>query len=160
MLFSRVFLSGLLASTVLGMAPAAMAREADMMVQMTNYEGKPAYFALYLVDPSGRYVRTLWVSGKDAKYQADLPRWSKYLSRAPQALDAITGASTGNGDRAMLKLELDDAELNAGYKLRVETAVEDQKTFPADVEAELADGQQGTKLPGTGYVRFVRFKWQ
>lgn len=144
--------------TAFGLAPAANAADAKIMIQMDNYEGEQAYFSLYLVDPDGRYDQTLWVSGDEEKYHPDLPRWWKYLSRKPQEIDAITGASTAAGDRSIVNIEIDDALIDAGYTLRVETAVEDLSNFDTDVEADLSTSNVGEKIPGTGYVRFIRFK--
>lgn len=135
------------------------AREATILVQLNEYKGEGAYFALYLVDPDGRYEKTLWVSGDEVKYFADMPRWWKYHVRKPQELDAITGASTKAGDRSVMRIEIDDAYIDSGYTLRVETAVEDQDNHPQDVEAKLASDEQGAKTPGTGYVRHIRYKW-
>lgn len=136
----------------------AYAKPVDVMVQLTNYEGEKAYLVLYLVTPEGRYDRTLWVSGPDTKYHPDLTRWWRYLSRQPQDIDVITGASTGNGDRLVVHLDLEDTVLNTGYAIRVETSVEDQATISEDAEVELVDANNGERVPGTGYVRFVRLK--
>lgn len=134
------------------------AKEIRLLVQLNNYEGENAYFALYLINPEGRYAQTLWVSGDEEKYFPDLPRWWKYLSRAPQGLDAITGASTAGGDRNILKLEIADEFINTGFKLRVETAVEEHENYDVDVEFDLSEDTAGQKIPGTGYVRFINFK--
>lgn len=138
---------------------AAAAREGTVLVQIKDYEGDEAYFSLYLVDPEGRYVRTLWVSGEEERWYADMPRWWKYVGRAPQDLDAVTGASTAASDRSLFQVELSDDEIDAGYKLRVETAVEDQENHPVDVEVALSSDLMRDKIPGTGYVRYLRFKW-
>lgn len=136
----------------------AMAAQVRVLVQLNNYEGEKAYFSLYLVSPDARYEQTLWVSGDEEKYFPDLPRWWKYLSRKPQPLDAITGASTAGGDRSILKLEIADELIDAGYRLRVETAVEDLENYDSDVEVDLSRSNAGEKIPGTGYVRFISFK--
>jgi hypothetical protein len=152
--------SALAVLACLGLAPqAVVAAEATMLVQLNDYEGDAAYFSLYLVDPSGRYVRTLWVSGDEERWYAEQPRWWKYVGRAPQDLDAITGASTKSGDRAVIRFDLEDDILDAGYKVRVDTSVEDQQNHPLDVEAPLETALQGEKIPGTGYVRYLRYKW-
>lgn len=137
----------------------AYAAEGTFLVQLKEYEGDEAYFAMYLVDPEGRYVRTLWVSGDEERWYADMPRWWKYVGRAPQDLDAITGASTAASDRSLVHITLNDEELDAGYSVRVETAVEDQQNHPTDVEVALNSAQMRDKIPGTGYVRYLRFKW-
>lgn len=152
-------ISALLATgmVVLPVASAA-AKTVPILVQFDNYTGEKAYFAAYLVNAKGRYQRTLWVSGDEVKYFPDLPRWWKYQTRSPQELDAITGASTASGDRNIIKIEIEDEFIDAGYKLRIETAVEDQNHYPLDVEVELSTANSKQKIPGTGYVRTVIFK--
>lgn len=157
----KALLAALLATTFL-IAPGSMhnvqAAEAKIMVQMNNYEGEEAYFSLYLIDPDGRYDQTLWVSGDEEKYHPDLPRWWKYLARKPQEIDAITGASTAAGDRSIITIEIADELIDAGYRLRVETAVENLSNYSEDVEVDLSAAAAGEKIPGTGYVRFIRYK--
>lgn len=144
----------------LGLLPqVAAAVEATFLVQLNDYVGDEAYFSLYLIDSSGRYVRTLWVSGDEERWYEDQPRWWKYLGRAPQDLDAITGASTPPGDRTVIRINLEDDILDAGYQVRVDTSVEDQHNFPLDVETPLQAAQHGQKIPGTGYVRYLRYQW-
>ncbi|MBL4807919.1 MAG: DUF2271 domain-containing protein [Rhodobacteraceae bacterium] len=153
---SRFFGASLIA---LCAAQSAQAVETTILVQINEYEGEKAYFSLYLVDPDGRYDRTLWVSGDETKYFPDMPRWFRYLSRNAQELDAITGASTGAGDRAVLTIEIDESLIDAGYALRVETAVEDRENYDEDVEVDLTTDNQGTKFEGSGYVRYIRYKF-
>uniref|UniRef100_A0A2A4Z3Y7 Flagellin biosynthesis protein FlgD n=1 Tax=OCS116 cluster bacterium TaxID=2030921 RepID=A0A2A4Z3Y7_9PROT len=136
----------------------ANAKTVPILVQLDNYTGEKAYFAAYLVDEKGRYQKTLWVSGNELKYFPDLPRWWKYQTRQPQELDAITGASTASGDRNIIKVEIEDEFIDAGYKLRIETAVEDHDHYPLDVEVELSTANSKQKIAGTGYVRTVIFK--
>lgn len=154
----KALLFGVLASGALG--SVAVAAEGTFLVQLNDYEGENAYFAMYLIDEQGRYVRTLWVSGEEERWYRDQPRWWKYLGRAPQDLDAITGASTAPGDRALIRIELEDEILDKGYQVRVDSSVEDQNNFPTDVEAPLSSEKMKEKIPGTGYVRYLRFKWE
>ena len=147
-------------TSTLALAPAfAQATEAHVQVQLNDYDGERAYFSVYLVNPEGRYQSTLWVSGDEEKWYPDLAAWWKYLSRAPQELDAITGASTGAGERANLTLEIAPEFIDAGYKLRVETAVEDALNHTVDAEIDLSAAKSGEKAAGTGYVRFIRYKF-
>ncbi|SPF81745.1 DUF2271 domain-containing protein [Pseudoprimorskyibacter insulae] len=142
------------------MAPAmSAAEEATFLVQLNDYKGEKAYFSLYLVSPDNRYVRTLWVSGDEERWYPDQPRWWKYVGRAREDLSAVTGASTGPGDRAVIRVELEPEVLDAGYSVRVDSSVEDQSNYPTDAEAVLTAEAQGAKIPGTGYVRYLRYKW-
>ena len=47
--------------------------------------------------------------------------------------------------------------INAGYKLRFETAVEDKNYNEKDVEVPLTTEGMAAKTDGTGYIRYVRF---
>jgi hypothetical protein len=152
-------LSALVLLSVLSFAPVVQAREAAAVVQMTNYDGKKAYLAIYLVNPEGRYQTTLWVSGKDRIYYSYLDRWWRYLARAPQQLDAITGASAGAGDRVSLKFDLKDEWLDAGYAIRIESSVEGLDTNREDALYPLSADKVGDRVEGTGYVRNVRIRW-
>ena len=138
---------------------ASQAAEGTFLVQLNDYEGYEAFYAMYLVDPEGRYVRTLWVGGSKPQFFKDMPRWWKYLGRAPQDIDAITGASIAPGDRNVIHIDLDDDVLDAGYKVRIETSVENQGNYPEDVEVALDREHMKDKIPGTGYVRYFRYKW-
>lgn len=138
----------------------AEAAEAIFLVQLNNYKGDEAYFSLYLVDPSGRFVRTLWVSGDEARWYPDQPRWWKYVGRAQEDLLAVTGASTAPGDRTVIRIELEDEVLDGSYSIRLDTSVEDQSNFPLDVDISLTSAAHGDKIPGTGYVRYLRYKWK
>lgn len=156
--FATLTTSALAIGTML--APAgAWAKDAIFLVQLNDYDGDEAYFSLYLLDPEGRYVRTLWVSGDEERWYPDQPRWWKYVGRAQEDVSAVTGASTAPGDRSVIRVELEEEVLDAGYSVRVDTAVEDQSNFPTDVETVLSAELQRDKIPGTGYVRYLRFKW-
>lgn len=136
-----------------------LAADATFLVQLNDYKGNEAYFSMYLVDDKGRYVRTLWVSGDNPRWYPEQPRWWKYLGRKPQELDAITGASTATGDRSVIRIKLEEEIIDAGYKIRIDTSVEDQQNYQEDVEVELASKNMKDKIPGTGYIRYLRFKW-
>jgi hypothetical protein len=138
----------------------AAAEKATFLVQLNDYDGDEAYFSLYLVDPDGRYVRTLWVSGDEDRWYPDQPRWWKYVGRAQEDISAVTGASTAPGDRSVIRIELEPDVLDAGYTVRVDTSVEDQSNYPNDVDTALVSETHGEKIDGTGYVRYLRFKWE
>ncbi|MNY77257.1 hypothetical protein D3C86_2170950 [compost metagenome] len=56
----------------------------------------------------------------------------------------------------MTTLEIDDSKINKGYKLRFETAVEDQKYYVTDIEVPLSTEGIADKTEGKGYIRYVR----
>ncbi|MDO5105410.1 DUF2271 domain-containing protein [Capnocytophaga sp.] len=125
------------------------------MIQLTNYNGEGAYVVVSLLNPQGKYERTLQVLGDDPEWYSDLPEWWKFYGKR-QTIDAITGATISGGQRAVKIIEIEDNKLNKGYKIRFETAVEDQKYYANDVEFELTSESVKSKIDGKGYIRYVR----
>ncbi|MFD2288932.1 DUF2271 domain-containing protein [Pedobacter petrophilus] len=126
------------------------------MVQMTNYVGEGAYIAVSLIDAKGAYEKTLYVMGSDKKWYPDLKEWNKAYKKKPTNISAVTGASVTGGDRSVTVLDLETAKINKGYKLRFETAVEDNKYYLKDIEIPLTTEGLAAKTEGTGYIRYVR----
>jgi hypothetical protein len=94
--------------------------------------------------------------GTDKKWYKNLTSWNQFRTKKPANVDAVTGASVTDGDRSVTVLEIDNAKINAGYKLRFETAVEDKKYHEKDVEIPLTTEGLAAKSEGTGYIRYVR----
>ena len=126
------------------------------MLQMSNYMGEGAYVVVSLVNAKGNYEKTLYVMGDDKKWYKTLKEWHKFYSKRPNNISAITGASVTGGDRSITTIEIDDAKINSGYKLRFETSVEDQKYYVADLEIPLTTEGIAAKSEGKGYIRYVR----
>ncbi|WP_051221786.1 DUF2271 domain-containing protein [Neptunomonas japonica] len=148
----------LILASLLALAAPSQAKEAVVLVQLNEYKGPEAYFHLYLVNPKGKFDRTLWVSGPEKIWWPDSKRWFGYHSRTRENVDGITGASTAGGARSVMQVKIDEALVDAGYKLRVETSVENADNVQADAEIELTSDNQRKKIPGTGYVRYLRYK--
>ncbi|WP_316829849.1 DUF2271 domain-containing protein [Pedobacter aquatilis] len=127
------------------------------MIQMTNYMGEGAYIAISLIDEKGQYEKTLYVLGADKKWYNSLKEWHKFNAKKPSNISAITGASLTGGDRGVSIIDIDKSKINAGYKLRFESAVEDQKYNVKDLEIPLTTEALAAKTEGTGYIRYVRF---
>lgn len=127
------------------------------MIQMINYTGEEAYIVISLIDKEDQYEKTLYMLGPDKKWYSHLKDWHKSFQKKPANISAVTGASVAGGDRSVITLELDKAKIDAGYKLRFESAVEDKEYFSRDLEIELTTEALGSKNEGKGYIRFVRF---
>ena len=136
---------------------AAQTTKYKCMVQMTNYMGEGAYIVVSLVDSKGAYEKTLYVMGSDKKWYSSLKEWHKFYKKQPANISAVTGASVTGGDRSVTVLEIDNAKLNAGYKLKFETAVEDKPYYEKDLEVPLTTEGMAAKTEGKGYIRYVRF---
>ncbi|CDS93216.1 MULTISPECIES: DUF2271 domain-containing protein [Sphingobacterium] len=126
------------------------------MIQMNSYEGEGAYIIISLINPKGAYEKTLSVLGPDKQWYNTLKEWHKFQTKSNVKLSAITGASVGGGDRAMRTIEIDDTKLNKGYKLRFESAVEEQKYHVTDVEIPLTTEALAERASGKGYIKFVK----
>jgi hypothetical protein len=127
------------------------------MIQMTNYTGEGAYMVVSLINPKNAYDKTLYVMGSDKKWYNSLKEWHKAFAKKPTNISAITGASVTGGDRSVNVFEIETAKINAGYKLRFESAVEDKQYFVKDLEIPLTTEALSAKTDGTGYIRYVRF---
>jgi hypothetical protein len=126
------------------------------MLQMSNYMGEGAYIVVSLVNAKGEYNKTLYVMGDDKKWYKTLKEWHKFYSKKPTDISAKTGASVTGGDRSITTLEIEDNKINKGYKLRFESAVEDNKYYTADLEIPLTTEGITAKTEGKGYIRYVR----
>jgi hypothetical protein len=126
------------------------------MLQMNAYTGEEAYIVVSLINPKGQYDRTLYMMGKDKQWYNGFKEWFKFFSKTKK-VNAKTGASVGGGDRSLVVLDIDDALVNKGYKLRFETAVEDQKYYVSDVEVPLSSEILAGKADGNGYIKYIRF---
>ena len=126
------------------------------MLQMSNYMGEGAYVVVSLINSKGEYEKTLYVMGDDKKWYNTLKEWHKFHSKKPSNISAKTGASVTGGDRSITTIEIEDSKINKGYKLRFETAVEDQKYYVNDIEIPLTTDGLAAKTEGKGYIRYVR----
>lgn len=126
------------------------------MLQMSNYVGEGAYVVVSLINAKGEYEKTLYVMGDDKKWYNSLKEWNKFQTKKPANISAITGASVTGGDRSITTIEIANAKINSGYKLRFESAVEDQKYHVSDVEIPLTTAGIAEKTEGKGYIRYVR----
>jgi hypothetical protein len=127
------------------------------MIQMTNYMGEGAYVVISLINSKGAYDKTLYVLGSDKKWYKTLKEWNKFYAKKPSDISAVTGASVTGGDRSVNVFEVETSKINAGYKLRFESAVEDKNYNVKDLEIPLTTETLSGKNEGTGYIRYVRF---
>lgn len=151
----RTGAAALLFSTALIVPGAAMAKDVAVTVDMKNYRGPGAYLAVYLVDGSGRYQQTLWVSGRKSKYYRHLKGWARGISSAGGSIDGLTGASVGSGRSLTVRASVADALIDAGYKVVVDVSVEDWGDRPRDASVPLTNG---ASAGGGGFVSKLSVK--
>ena len=133
------------------------ARPVTLTTQLQNYSGNGAYLAIYVTDATGQYKKTLWVAGKKAKYYKHLRDWARGSGLKASEFDGVTGASVGSGGTLKVTAELADTLIDAGYEIRVDSAVEDQRDNPAEVRAPLTTKDKGKPIAGRGYIKFFAY---
>ena len=126
------------------------------LIQMKNYHGEGAYVIISLLNEKGAYQETLSVQGADDEWYFDLKAWWDFYGKKRTNIDAITGATINGGARSIRILTIPDAALNKGYKLRFETAVEDQQYHKDDVAFDLNTANVKAKIEGKGFIRYIR----
>lgn len=141
---------------LMSFAKLAESTKYKCMIQMTNYTGEGAYIVISLLNPEGEYVETLNVKGDDDEWYNTVESWWKFYGKKRSDIDAITGATISGGERAISVIAIDNDKLDKGYKLRFETAVEDQEYYESDVEIELTSESVKSKVEGKGFIRYIR----
>ena len=129
------------------------ARPLTLTTQLQSYRGDGAYLAIYVTDANGQYKSTLWVAGTKSKYYKSLRDWARGSGMKASALDGVTGASVGSGRELKVTVEVADALIDAGYEIRIDSAVEDMRDNPADVRVPLTTSGAGKPVAGRGYVK-------
>ncbi|MBO1520462.1 DUF2271 domain-containing protein [Oceanisphaera pacifica] len=140
-------------ATLMALPAYAQAREVTFTTQLKNYGGDGAYLALYLTDTNGQYQGTLWISGEKSKYYKHLRDWARGSGLNQAEYDGLTGASVTSGRALKVTLELEDALIDSGYQVRVDTAVEDMRDNRSDVVVPLTTEDSGKTVSGRGYVQ-------
>ena len=126
------------------------------MIQMSNYEGEGAYIVVSLINPEGKYEKTLYVHGDDDEWYYELTSWWKFQGKKHGKLDGITGSTIAGGERGYNVLKIDASKINKGYKLRFESAVEARNYHEKDIEFELTTANLAKKMNGKGFIRYIR----
>lgn len=148
---------GLLVFGLMSFTLKPAATKYKCMIQMTNYSGEGAYVVISLINPQGDYEKTLYVQGDDSEWYNTLEVWWKKLQGKKRTnLDAITGATIAGGERNITVIDIEDSKIDSGYKIRFESAVEDQEYHTKDVEFELTSENIKSKKEGSGFIRYVR----
>lgn len=135
----------------------AEAKTVTLTTTMRNYGGNGAYLAIYLTDPQGKVKTTLHLAAPKAKYHRHLKGWASGAPAARRTIDGVTGASVGSGRTLKVSVDIADALIDAGYQIRIDSAVEDGRDIASEVVAPLAGSSVGTPVAGKGYVKTFKF---
>ena len=126
------------------------------LIQMKNYSGEGAYIIISLIKPNGDYEKTIYVHGDDSEWYYEITSWWKFYGKKRPNIDGITGGTISGGERAMSVLKIDASKINSGYKLRFESAVENENYYEKDIEFELTSSNLKNKFNGKGFIRYIR----
>ena len=127
------------------------------LMQMSNYSGEGAYVVVSIINPNGKYEKTIYIQGDDDKWYYEITSWWSYYGKNKYNVDGISGSTVSAGERSFNVFEIDESKIGKGYKLRFETAVEDENYFEKDIEFELTKDNLLKKHTGKGFIRYVRF---
>lgn len=147
-------------AVALGLAAAfafpalAQAKTVTLNTTLKSYGGNGAYLAIYLTDAQGKFHSTLRVAGRKAKYHGHLRDWSRGEKRN---VDGITGASVGSGQSLKVSVNVADALIDAGYQIRIDSAVENGRENAAEVVVPLTAANAGQPVSAKGYVKSFSF---
>ena len=154
---STLGLVTILTLPTLALASVAQARPVTLTTQLRPYGGNGAYIAIYLTDAQGKLHSTLRVAGGKAKYYTHLRDWARGRAGETARIDGVTGASVGSGQTLRVTVEIADALIDAGYQVRIDTAVEDGRDNPAEIVVPMTAAAAGRPVSGRGYVAAFRF---
>ena len=153
----KTLLSALALTTALTVPAQAIAKPVTLTVNMNQYNGDGAYLALYVTDPNGTYVGSLWMAGGKSKYYEHLSDWHRATGGSTAEINGITGASVGAGRALKITLDLADALFDAGYELHIDASVEDKRDSPSDVVVPLNTMAAGQPVSGRRYIRNLAY---
>lgn len=132
----------------------AEARPVRITTTLKGYGGDGAYLAIYITDPQGKLHKTVRIAGAKAKYYKHLSGWNRLSGGR---IDGTTGASVGSGQSLSVSVEIADALIDAGYQIRVDSAVENERDVANDATATLAKAGAAKPVAGRGYVKSLTF---
>lgn len=153
-LFTSVAIATSLCAAIISVDQAE-AKKITATVNMKSFRGPPAYVALYLTKPNGQFHSTVAVRGGKQKYRRHLRGWFRGVSKSGRPVDGVSGASVGSGRSFEVQADIADALLNAGYKLHVDTAVEDVADYRGEATLELNPDKSQASARGKGFVKSV-----
>lgn len=145
---------GLAAAATLALPALAEARPVTLTTTLKSYGGNGAYLALYVTDAQGKFVKTLRIAGGKAKYYRHLGGWAR---GSGGRIDGVTGASVGSGQTLKFSVDIADALIDSGHQIRIDTAVEDDAEYAAEVVAPLVSADKGKPAAGKGRVKAFTF---
>ncbi len=145
--------SSLALAASLSLPSVADARPVKLTTQIGNFGGYSAFVVLYVTDPKGAYVGTVWMAGGQPRYYRHLLDWMQLSGGRTSDLNGITGASIGAGRTLTVTTDLSDALLNAGYSLHIDAASENFRESPSEIVVPLDTSKSGKTIRGRRFIK-------
>ena len=145
--------------SALAISTFSLAQEITFTTELKNYDGKNAYLAMYITDAKGAYRQTLWVSGTKKKYYRDLRGWSQASGLKSSEYDGRTGATIASGASYTVKVDVDDALIDTGYQIRIDSAVEHYRAGRDEVVTDLTREGAGKPVEGSTYIQSFTYSF-
>lgn len=155
----KTILINLMLATAIAFPCLSYARDVTLSAELTEYKGDGAYLAFYLTDSKGVYQKTLWMAGKKSKYYKHLRDWARGSGLRATEYDGMTGASVRSGNAFKATVQVPDTLIDAGYQIRIDSAVEDKQEHRAEVVAPLTTEGAGKTVSGAGYVKSFTYSF-
>ncbi|MGB5446032.1 MAG: DUF2271 domain-containing protein [Psychromonas sp.] len=151
--------SALIIATGLAIPTFIQAQEITFTTELTNYDGKNAYLAMYLTNAAGDYQQTLWVSGEKKKYYSSLRGWAQASGLDSSEYDGRTGATVQSGKSYTVTLDIDDVLIDSGNQIRIDSSVEHKRPGRDDVVADLTREGAGKSVKGSTYIQSFTYSF-
>lgn len=135
------------------------------MVEMNNYRGEGAYFAISVIDKKETYLKTIFVLGTDKTWFSEMKSFWSHLRKNNLFLDddfyplieGVSGPTISGGERRILSLEIPKSLYDKNHSLRFETAIEDLGYHADDINVTLNKEALSQSYQGTGFIRNIKF---
>lgn len=145
-------------STAICLPFMAEARPVSIEAQVMPYKGPGAFVVVYLTGPDKKFHSTIWLAYKEEKYLPNLFGWHRHAVRAGMQLDGVTGASVGAGSTLTVNVDIADSLIDAGYKIHVDAAAEDQGISAKDISLPLSSDESAQNVPGKKFITSFSMK--
>lgn len=148
----------LMVTTAIFMPQMAEARPVTINAQVMPYKGPGAFVVVYLTGPDKKFHSTIWLAYKEEKYLPNLFGWHRHAVRDGMKIDGVTGASVGAGSTLTVNVEIADSLIDAGYKIHVDAAAEDQGLSAKDISLPLSSQEIAQNIVGKKFITSFSMK--
>lgn len=142
----------LMVTTAIFLPHMVEARTVTINAQVMPYKGPGAFVVVYLTGPDKKFHSTVWLAYKEDKYLPNLFGWHRHAVRGGMQIDGVTGASVGAGTTLTVNAEIDDALIDAGYKIHIDAAAEDQGLSAKDISLPLSSTDSVLDIAGKKFI--------